>query len=312
MKKLIWIYALVLLFVMTGWTAEKSFVLKVKVQLANVRSEPDASASVIAQVKLGTLLESMGKVDSFYEITITDKNGQTVSGYIHVSVVDVMGGGEEEAVEEPRPVPRQEPVTYREPARASGYEGVSRGGFKVLGGFALTNLSLSEDIPSGISKKSKMGFGGGIGYEFGSSQFRLEIDALFIPGGAIFEGEVGENKIKMTMSGTGLGAAVLARFRLMPGSSSPYLLGGADVGYILSQKVKVDINGETNEEDISKDISRTYYGLDFGGGYEFGMGNMILFVEARYMLGLANQIKEPEEGAYIKPNGIVIFVGIKL
>lgn len=311
MKKFIWILALVVLFVMAGWAAEKAVVLKVKVQLANVRSEPDASATVIAQVKLGTLLESMGKVDSFYEITVTDKNGQTVSGYIHASVVDVMTGGEEKMEETPRPVPREEPATYREPARSSGYEGGSRGGFKVMGGLAMTNLSLSEDIPSGISKKSKMGFGAGLGYEFGSSQFRLEIDALFIPGGAIFEGESGTNKIKMTMSGMGLGAAVLAKVRFMPGSS-PYVLGGADIGYILSQKVKVDINGEINEEDISKDISRIYYGLDFGGGYEFQMQNLGFFVEIRYMLGLANQIKNPEGGAYIKPNGFILMVGVKL
>lgn len=311
MKKSIWIWALVFLFVMTGWTAEKSFVLKVKVQLANVRSEPDASASVIAQVKLGTLLESMGKVDSFYEITITDKNGQTVSGYIHASVVDVMSGGEEKIEETPQPVPREEPATYREPARPSGYQGGSRGGFRVMGGLGLTSLSLSEDIPSGISKKSRMGFGGGLGYEFGSSQFRLEIDALFIPGGAIFEGEVGANKVKLTMSGMGLGAAVLAKVRFMPGSS-PYVLGGADVGYILSQKVTAEVNGESTEQDISKDISRTYYGLEFGGGYELQMQNMGLFFEARYMLGLANQLKNPEKGAYIKPNGIIILVGIRL
>ena len=41
--------------------AKESTVLKVKVQTANVRSEPDASAPIIAKVSGGTLLESDGQ-----------------------------------------------------------------------------------------------------------------------------------------------------------------------------------------------------------------------------------------------------------
>ncbi len=311
MKKTIWIWALVLLVVMSGWASDKSVVLKVKVQLANVRSEPDPSASVITQVKLGALLESMGKVDSFYEITVTDKDGKSVSGYIHASVVDVIGGAEEKKEEPARPVQRPEPVIEREQTRQPTYAPRSGGRFILKGNLAMSNLSLSEAIPTGVTKSSRTGFGGAIGYEFGSSMLRIELDASILPGGAIFEGEEGTNKVKLTMSGYGLGAGIVAKIRFLPGSS-PYVLGGADVGYILSQKAIADVNGTSTEQDISKDINRTYYGLEFGGGYELEVSSLALIFEARYLLGLANQIKNPQGGDYIKANAIVFFVGVKL
>ncbi len=142
-----------------------------------------------------------------------------------------------------------------------------------------------------------MGFGGAIGYEFGSSMLRIELDAMILPGGAVFEGTSGEDKVKLTMSGYGLGVGILAKIRFMPGSS-PFVLGGADVGYILSQKAIADVNGTSTEVDISKDINRTYYGLEFGGGYELEMSGLALIFEARYLLGLANQIKNPTGNEY--------------
>jgi hypothetical protein len=310
-KKGIWIWALVLLFVMTGWTAQKTVVLKVKVQLANVRSEPDASASVITQVKQGALLESMGRVDSFYEVTVTDKDGKSVTGYIHGSVVDVIGGAEEKKEEPARPVQRTEPVIEREPVRQTSNAPQPGGRFILLGNLALSNLSLSTTLPTGITKSSRTGFGGAIGYEFGSSLFRVELDAMILPGGAVFDGTEGTNTVKLTMSGYGLGAAILAKIRFMPGSS-PFVLGGGDVGYILSQKATAVVNGTTTEEDISKNINRTYYGLEFGGGYELEMSSLALIFEARYLLGLANQIKNPTNNDYIKSNALVVMVGIKL
>ena len=45
-----------------GLVAQDLTVLKVKVQSANVRSEPDMNAAVVKQVKLGTLLESRQNV----------------------------------------------------------------------------------------------------------------------------------------------------------------------------------------------------------------------------------------------------------
>ncbi len=79
-------------------------VLKVKVQTANVRSQPDTGAAVIKQVKLGTLLESKQKVGDWYEISVTNELGVSLTAYIHVNVVDVVTGGAVPTPEETRPV----------------------------------------------------------------------------------------------------------------------------------------------------------------------------------------------------------------
>jgi hypothetical protein len=89
-----------------GLTAGPSVVLKVKVQAANVHSEPVMSSGVIAQVKIGTMHESSNKVGDFYEISITDKEGKTVYGFLHSSVVEVFRTEREKATTELMAFPR--------------------------------------------------------------------------------------------------------------------------------------------------------------------------------------------------------------
>jgi len=76
-----------------GLHAQETTRLKVKVQAANVRAEPDMSGAVVRRVELGMLLESRQKVGEWYEILVVDEKGASISGFIHNSVVDVVGAG---------------------------------------------------------------------------------------------------------------------------------------------------------------------------------------------------------------------------
>ncbi len=261
MKKIAWIWVFILIAAVAGWAGEKTIVVKVKVQLANVRTEPDTTAGVITQVKLGTLLESKGKVDSFYEVAVTDADGKAVFGFIHASVVDVIAGAEEGTKEPAPPAQRVEPE--REPPQSSSYFYRPAGGINLLGSLVLANLAYSEPLPVDISKSSKLGFGGVLGYEFGGSRFCLELDAMLLPRGAVLETTSGEDKVKTTISGYGLGAGLLAKIRILPGST-PFILGGVDAGYILSQKQTTEANGTSTEVDVSSEINRFYYNLELG------------------------------------------------
>ncbi len=288
-----------------------AYVLKVKVQVANVRSEPDLNASVIGQVKMGELIEATNRIESFFEITITDKVGNTVTGYIHSGVVNVISGGE--PAEETKPAVRQErkPVA-EEQSQVPAYVGDDRPKRVILRvGMSMSNVSLSEAMPAGFTKSSRMGFGAGIGYEFGGPNFCIEVGAIYVPGGFKVKGTYEDAPVNVSVAGTGIGASILAKFKFMPGST-PYVFGGADAGYLLSQKTTIEAAGQTQSSTEMEGINRIAYGLDFGAGYELHMQGMVLLVEAKYYLGLSNQIKDPEEGAYIKPNGITIGVGIKL
>jgi len=308
---------MVLIFAVSGLSAEKAVILKVKVQSANVRSEPDPTSPVVAQVKAGDLLESTQKVGSWYEVAVTDQKDQTISGYINSLVVDVVS---EKGVTKPKvaePEIREQPTRpkgplAREPVRPARASSRSTSGFKIMGGLALTNMSLTayplEDY--NYTKKSRTNFTGGIGYELGFSNFGLELDLMYFPDGCITEGEYLGYKVKATLWGSGLGAALLAKVRFRPGST-PYVFGGADVGYIQSQRLKMEVFGYTEEWDEIKDTHRTYYGLDLGAGYELAMGSFSLFLEGRYNLGLSNLIKKPQGDESVKSNAINIIAGLK-
>jgi hypothetical protein len=76
--------------------ARGNMIIKVKVQTANVRSGPDASAPIVARAAAGTLLEVAGKEGAWYEVNVSDQSGKEVTGYIRDSVVEVVGNDEEE------------------------------------------------------------------------------------------------------------------------------------------------------------------------------------------------------------------------
>ena len=106
MKRIIGLGVIFIGFLAIGLIAGPSVVLKVKVQTANIHSEPVMSSGVIAQVKIGTMHESSNKVGDFYEISITDKDGKTVYGFLHASMVEVFGTEKEKVTTEPMASPR--------------------------------------------------------------------------------------------------------------------------------------------------------------------------------------------------------------
>lgn len=89
MRKIIVFLALSIIAAV-GLHAQEMKMLKVKVQAANVRDEPNMNSTVVKQVKLGTLLESRQKIGDWFEIMVTDDKGTAISGYINSSVVDVV------------------------------------------------------------------------------------------------------------------------------------------------------------------------------------------------------------------------------
>jgi hypothetical protein len=106
MKRIIGLGVIFIGFLAIGLIAGPSVVLKVKVQTANIHSEPVMSSGVIAQVKIGTMHESSNKVGDFYEISITDKDGKTVYGFLHTSMVEVFRAEKEKVTTEPMASPR--------------------------------------------------------------------------------------------------------------------------------------------------------------------------------------------------------------
>lgn len=284
--------------------ARDNTILKVRVQTANVRSDADATAPVIAKVTVGTLLEASGRDGAWFEVTVTNASGKETRGYIHNSVVDVLGDDNEDEAR-PRAAARSQAPATRAPKKSA------RGGVKLMGGLSMGNLNFSEDISASIKKSSKMGFMGGLGFESGG-RIAIELDLLYSPGGTVLKNANNpESNAKVTISGAAVTAPVLLKIRFMPGTT-PYILAGGEVGYVLNQKVILTAeDGTESEEDITDTTNRLLYGVVFGGGLELQAGGMNLLLEARYRLGLSNLIKDPEPGAYIKATALSFLVAIK-
>ncbi|MBN2199548.1 MAG: hypothetical protein JW747_06820 [Candidatus Aminicenantes bacterium] len=120
--------------------------VEVTVAIANVRSSPSLTASVIARLPRGTVLEAEKAQDPWFLVTLTAQTGGAVqSGYIHSSVV--------RATEVPQPEPPAPPPAAADetaaPAPAPPREVPARlpwkkFEFSLLGGAGLTMV----DIPA--------------------------------------------------------------------------------------------------------------------------------------------------------------------
>jgi opacity protein-like surface antigen len=101
----------VVIIAAVGLQAQETKTLRVKVQVANVRAEPDMNSAVVKQVNLGTLLESRQKIGDWFGIMVTDDKGTAMFGYINSSAVDVIsiGGTKPAAQTGPPPVAQTGP-----------------------------------------------------------------------------------------------------------------------------------------------------------------------------------------------------------
>jgi hypothetical protein len=329
-----WIMGLGLaLILVPGLSAAQSYVLKVKVMTANVRSEPDASSSVIKQLPQGTLLESRQKIGDWYEISITDDTGKSLSGFINNSVVDVVGGEKKEIappvpVVQPQRATEPPPVVYQAPPPSySSASAASFGGFKIMGG--LTSASMTYKSQPGYEqfdsfKKPISGLGGGIGFEMGS-QIGFEIDVLYIRKGIRFQGSDSGYDFDIKMKIDELSVPVMLKIHILKQAGAPdfYLMGGGEAAYVVQAKASYSISGtgvtsQSATEDIKKDLNQLDYGLVFGAGFGLPMGGVKLFVEGRYHMGLAGIQKSSAgyEGivpsdSIPKTNVLAIFAGLK-
>ncbi len=173
-------------------------------------------------------------------------------------------------------------------------------------GMNIANLH-GKDVKEviGADLVSKMGFcaGGFITYNI-NDMFAIQPELLFTMKGAKIE----EAGYKETIKLNYLEIPVLAKLSIpTPGNVKPNLFVGPSLAIKLSAKVKWEEAGESGEEDL-EEVKSTDFGLVFGGGVDFALGQGKLTVDARYTLGLATA-DDSEEELDIKNGAISIMVG---
>ncbi len=196
--------------------------------------------------------------------------------------------------------------------------------FGVKGGVNIANLVFDPEPEEGMDNLMGMGLGGTMSYMI-SPGFSIDTDLLYLQKGA---------KETVTVDGCDLTSKVklsyvslipMLRYTLQAQGFAPYFLIGPEVGFLMSAKVKGEGDCEgvegSAEVDIKDQTKSVDFGLNFGAGVQIPAGNMALFFEARYALGLSNiedtsdeeegTLAEDEEDTSTKTKGIYLFAGVR-
>jgi hypothetical protein len=147
---------------------------------------------------------------------------------------------------------------------------------KLLGGVSWGKYAVDWDM----TNRLKPGYLFGLGVEGGVGSLNYEVDILYFlkTNSYISRGwdyELGEISVPF-----------MAKIKLFS-RSTPFLLAGGEVAYILSHKQKPGVLGEDSVYDMMDNTRKMDYGLIVGIGYELKVGGVILELSGRYHYGLA-------------------------
>jgi hypothetical protein len=199
--------------------------------------------------------------------------------------------------------------------------------FGIKGGVNMAKLVYDPEA-EGLPIENLMGFGGGIVLGFPlSSAVSLDLEGMYMMKGMHYEltGQVqgvdftSESDTKLDY----IVACPMLRIRIPSGGLTPYIMGGGEVGFLMSAKVKSTVTMAGQEEesttDVKDDMESLDYGVNVGAGLEIPAGSGGIFFEARYSLGLADigkdqqgeGILEGNDEATIKNQGIYLLAGLR-
>ena len=105
---------------------------------------------------------------------------------------------------------------------------------------------------------------------------------------------------------------VLAKVRLMPnGKLTPIIFAGPAVGFLLSARSKYYVDGVLEDDmDIKEDLKSTNFSVVFGGGVEYKLDKLMLVLDIRYDLGLANIDSWNDPTDTLKTRALMFMVGV--
>jgi len=186
-----------------------------------------------------------------------------------------------------------------------------------LGGVNIANLSGEDEDGTELDFNSRTGIGiGGMLDVVLNENLSLVFQPMYLQKGA----KQTEDGMDFTWKSTYIEVPVLLRVTFGSGSTRPYLMGGANVGFLMSSDLELEMGVISAGIDAKDLMESADFGVAIGGGVLFQLENLNLFVDGRYNLGLSDVFKggrisfEGETGnipdAEVKTNGIQIMGGI--
>jgi hypothetical protein len=166
-------------------------------------------------------------------------------------------------------------------------------------------------------------FGGILFYSF-SPILGLQVEPAYVQKGAKVDMDLSDGgtvKAEATLSADYFDIPVLLKASFGEGPVKPYLLAGASVAFLMGDAEleldKATVDGvdvtdmiPSDERTQKLETKSTDFILNFGGGVLIPVGQVNIFAEAQYNLGLTDVNDEPDDDMEIKTTGIQIKAGV--
>ncbi|MCH7774207.1 MAG: PorT family protein [Bacteroidetes bacterium] len=180
------------------------------------------------------------------------------------------------------------------------------------------------DIDVETSMKTGFMFGGMLFYSF-SPILGLQFEPAFVQKGAKVDISATLEGVTLKAEGTVtanyIDIPVLLKASFGKGPVKPYLLAGASVAFRIGDTMleidEATINGQdvtsqipSDEREQKVEVKSSDFILNFGGGVIIPLGQVNIFIEGQYNLGLTDVNDEPDDITEIKTIGIQIKAGV--
>ncbi|MBN2031224.1 PorT family protein [bacterium] len=180
----------------------------------------------------------------------------------------------------------------------------------VIGGVNIANVSIDADSVT-TSSITGLGIGGVLDLAL-SENVSICLEPMYLQKGTKQDMQEEITTINVQMKVNYIEIPILLKILLGSGNAKPYIMAGPTIGFVMSANMEVSFLGMTAEGDIKDLMESLDYGVSFGGGIGFAMGNNTFFVEARYTMGLADVFKGGEFQGDIIPDEEVKTKGIQI
>jgi hypothetical protein len=198
-------------------------------------------------------------------------------------------------------------------AAASPVSGVE---FKRVGGLAWSQFSALPGIftipEAGFSMRSRLTVLVGVGFVYRMTpHFSLDVSGQYFRKGARVDYLVYDNLIgTYSYDVRALSAPVCLRYGLRRGTT-PYVLGGFDVSYVLGHEMSYfDAGSSTGTVSKLTPSTRKFdFAAVFGGGVEIVIGRLVVFTELRWYRGLVNLSKSIENYPTVRTRTLSLQIG---
>jgi len=159
----------------------------------------------------------------------------------------------------------------------------------VIGGVNIANVDMDTDL-EGIEPENLTGFGLGGVLEFGLNEnMSLCFEPMYLIKG--FQQNMEEDlgmPFNVNIKGSNIEIPVFLKYFLGSGNMQPYVMVGPTIGILMRADLGLNIMGIGFDLHVKDLLNSIDYGVGFGGGLRFAVGQNTFFVEGRYTLGLTN------------------------